>query len=123
MKAIRTTLQVLKALVPALVVLWFLINWIVYEKRYGLIYVFAIIGVLVLVVCLWEVAHIRISRRRGIYPQEGKATMGDVKRLISMGEKTLATHAYCEVNGVLFVRGRKEVEKLIAKGKYTTEKS
>ena len=122
MKAIRTTLQVLKALVPALIIIGFLINWVVFEKRYGVLYLFAIMGFVVLIAYVWEVVFIRINRRRGIYPQEGQATMGDVKRLISMGEKTLATHAYCEINNVLFVSGRKEVEKIIAKDKHTTEK-
>lgn len=41
--------------------------------------------------------HIKQARRRGIYPNTAKATLFDVKRLITMGEKFLAIRLYREI--------------------------
>ncbi len=59
--------------------------------------------VLVLVLCfaglsqsMW-IWHVNQARRRGIYPTSGKATLFDVKRLITLGEKFLAVRLYREI--------------------------
>jgi len=43
---------------------------------------------------MWSINQARL---RGIYPEKGKATMFDVRRLIQKGEKDLAVRLYCEI--------------------------
>ena len=52
------------------------------------------------------------ARRKGIYPPTGKITLEDVKRLLEMGEKTLAIYAYREMYRLNFKQARMEVEQL-----------
>ena len=52
------------------------------------------------------------ARRRGLYPDPGKATLFDVKRLITKGEMLLAISVYQEIFGVSFKEAKKAVEDL-----------
>ncbi len=59
----------------------------------------------------WLLA-IRQARRKGLYPEEGKATMFDVRRLILEGENELAIRVYCQIFGTNRKEARKAVEEL-----------
>lgn len=50
-----------------------------------------------------------IARRKGLYPEAGKGTMFDVRRLIIQGEKELAVRLYAEI----FRTNNKEAQKAV----------
>lgn len=50
-------------------------------------------------------------RREGILPEEGKATMEDVQRLVKMGRTTLAISVYRSLTGA----GLKEAKEAVSK--------
>jgi len=51
------------------------------------------------------------ARREGRYPQEGKGTLDDVKRLVRSGDKILAIRLYREINKVGLKEAKDAVEK------------
>ena len=55
---------------------------------------------------------VREARRRGKLPPKGKATMYDVRHLLTQGEKELAVQLYCEIFNTLPHRAKKDVEEL-----------
>ena len=55
---------------------------------------------------IWAVSR---ARKKGLYPEKGKATMFDVRRLILMKETELAVRVYCEI----FKTNRKEAQKAV----------
>ena len=66
---------------------------------------------MIFVQTLW-IWHINQARRKGLYPLNGRATLFDVKRLISVGEKALAIRAYQEIFGVKQKEAQKSVEEM-----------
>ena len=52
------------------------------------------------------------ARRKGLYPQRGKATMFDVRRLIIEGEKNLAIRIFAEIFKTSHKEAKKGVEEL-----------
>ena len=52
------------------------------------------------------------ARRKGLYPEKGKATLFDVRQLIIQGEKDLAILIYCEIFKVTRREARKAVDQL-----------
>ena len=52
------------------------------------------------------------ARRKGLYPDVGKGTMFDVRRLIIQGEKELAVRLYGEIFRVNSKESQKAVEEL-----------
>ena len=73
---------------------------------------------IVLGVCFLVLEHtsyiwvINQARRKGIYPSRGKITLEDIKRLLQMGEKTLAIYAYREMYHLSLKQAKLEVEQL-----------
>jgi ribosomal protein L7/L12 len=52
------------------------------------------------------------ARREGLYPQEGKGTLDDVKRLVKSGQKILAVRLYREMYKVGLREAKDAVEKI-----------
>lgn len=69
--------------------------------------------ILICLVRLW----VAINRRRGIYPQKGRETMDDVKRLALSGHKYFAIDVYCKVKNAGSNEATEEVNKIISAGK------
>ena len=79
---------------------------------------FFIVSILVLCVCFFILSQtcwiwfLNQARRKGLYPDPGKATLFDVRRLITQGEILLAISVYREIFGVSFKDAKKAVEEL-----------
>ncbi len=58
---------------------------------------------------IWQLNQLR---RRGLYPDKGKATLFDVRRLLINGEKEAALRVYCEIFGTSQKEAKKAVEDL-----------
>ena len=58
---------------------------------------------------LWSINQ---ARRNGLYPDKGKATLFDVRRLILKKEKSLAIRVYSEIYGTSFKKAKKAVEEI-----------
>ena len=58
---------------------------------------------------IWSINQ---ARRKGLYPERGKATMFDVRRLIIEGEKHLAVRVYAEIFKINHKEAKKAVEEL-----------
>ena len=56
--------------------------------------------------------YISQARRKGFYPQKGKATMFDVRRFVLMGEKNLAIRVYREIFSTNYKEAKKAVDEL-----------
>ena len=52
------------------------------------------------------------ARRRGKIPEQGKATLYDVRRLLQSGDKETAVRLYCEIFRVTPTQARKDVQAL-----------
>ncbi len=52
------------------------------------------------------------ARRRGLYPDKGKATMFDVRRLLIEGEKPLAIRLYAQIFKTNYRQAKKAVDEL-----------
>ena len=59
-----------------------------------------------------HVWNLNQARRSGLYPERGKATMFDVRRLILKKEKYLAVRLYCEIFKTGFREAQKAVDEL-----------
>lgn len=59
-----------------------------------------------------EVFSINQARKKGLYPQKGKATMWDVRHLITQGERELAIRVYREIFETNYKEAKKAVEEL-----------
>ena len=58
---------------------------------------------------IWSIHQ---ARRKGFYPERGKATMFDVRRLIIEGEKNLAVRVYAGIFKTNHKEAKKAVEEL-----------
>ena len=70
----------------------------------------------ILILCcikLW----VAFNRYRGIYPQKGRESNDDVKRLALSGRKILAARVYGEITNADAKEATKEVDKIIAANK------
>ncbi len=56
--------------------------------------------------------HIQRARKKGLYPPAGRATLFDVKRLLTSGEKAVAIQVYRQIYRVGFKEALKAVEEL-----------
>ena len=65
----------------------------------------------VLFYCRWAMLLGR-ARRWGLYPEVGKGTMFDVRRLIIQGEKELAIRLYAEIFRISSKEAQKAVDEL-----------
>ena len=78
----------------------------------------ALISILILFACFlifWQTYWIWLlnqARRKGFYPYPGKATLFDVKRLITIGEILLAIRVYREIFRVSFKEAKNAVEEM-----------
>ena len=77
------------------------------------IYVFVIVSMCFFVFSssrwIWSVNQ---ARRKGLYPNKGKPTMFDVRRLIQAGHKDLAIRLYCQIFSTHFKEAKKAIEEL-----------
>jgi len=55
---------------------------------------------------------IKQARKKGLYPQKGKATMFDVRAFLLQGEKEVAIRVYREIFNVGLSEAQKSVEEL-----------
>ena len=58
------------------------------------------------------VSNLTQARRKGLYPPAGKATLFDVKRLISEGEIEVAVQVYCDIFKTNRRAAKKAVEEM-----------
>jgi len=77
-----------------------------------LITFFIIISCFIIFFRYREVFSINQARKRGLYPKEGEATMWDVRRLITQGERELAIRVYREIFETNYKEAKKAVEEL-----------
>jgi hypothetical protein len=57
--------------------------------------------------------QVALLRRKGVYPQPGKATMDDVRRLVQIRKSVLAMRCYRELHPkVSFLDARKVIDKI-----------
>jgi len=59
-----------------------------------------------------DIFSINQARKKGLYPQKGKATMWDVRQLIVQGEPELATRVYREIFETNYTEAKKAVKEL-----------
>ena len=78
-----------------------------------------LISLLILSLCFFILSqtfwmrHLNQAQRRGLYPDRRRATLFDVKRLITAGERILAIYLYREIyKGVGFKESQKAVEEM-----------
>ena len=60
----------------------------------------------------WHVWNLNQARRSGLYPEKGRATMFDVRRLILKKEKYLAVRLYTEIFETNVKDAQKAVDEL-----------
>ncbi len=77
------------------------------------------VSLLVLLICFlvffrtFWIWHLNQARRKGLYPLNDRATLFDVKRLISSGEKILAIRLYREIyKGISLKGAQRAVEEI-----------
>ena len=77
-----------------------------------------ILTVIILILCFyifWNTLWIwsmNRARRKGLYPEKGKATLFDVRKLLVNGEKDMAIVVYCEIFKVSRREAKKAIEQL-----------
>ena len=77
-----------------------------------------ILAFLIITVCFlvflrtYWIWSINQARRRGFYPQGGRPTMFDVRRLILKGEKELAVQVYREIFKSSYREAQRAIEDL-----------
>ena len=82
----------------------------------GLVYVAAVLATALTIGVLLAYVRVSRARREGLYPEQGKATMEDVKRLAFRGHVTLAISAYREIHRVSLKEAKSAVERIISAG-------
>ena len=80
----------------------------------GLVYICLFFILVSLIGIILADRNIKKAQRLGIYPPSGTATMKDVKRLVKMGETTLALCAYREIHRISLRKAKEAIDELVA---------
>lgn len=78
---------------------------------------FALVALITVFFIFCARTSVAINRRRGIYPQKGRETMDDVRRLALSGHKFFAIGIYRKVKNTGTNEATREVNRIIAEGK------
>jgi ribosomal protein L7/L12 len=78
----------------------------------GLVWLTIVICVIFTFLKARVLMQIAAARRLGTYPKQGKATMADVERLLSSGNRHWAIRCYREINKVGIAEARSIVDKM-----------
>ncbi len=82
----------------------------------GLVYFVLILAALFAIGAAWGLIRIKVSRRKGIYPQAGNETIEDVRRLALSGNTILAINAYRSIYGSSLKKAKQEIERIKSQG-------